>query len=274
MPYPPCKPYIRHRPDEDIRKQEQRHTDICRQKDVAQGEKHGHGDYGYHCRALPHPDGQQLVMDVVPVWQERVLAVAHPVQIDTHHIEAGDYERRVGQHEHVGHTGCHAVGKAPAHLQAEDAEHHADGQAARVAHEYLTSAFGVAEHVIIEERHEHAEGGEGEYGVDVFMRHQEYHSVEQHRHAAQPGGQAVDAVNQVDGVDDEHHGKHRKRPSRPCGYVIYKEQAVQVVNPHSGGNHHHPAGYLHHELRAVTDAYQVIGHAHKIEHQDGTETES
>lgn len=213
-------------------------------------------------------------MDVVSVWQERVLAVAHPVQIDTHHIEAGDYERRVGQHKHIGHTGCHAVRKAPAHLQAEDAEHHADGKASRVAHEYLPATFGVAEHVIIEERHEHAEGGEGEDGVDVFMRHQEYHSVEQHRHAAQPGGQTVDAVNQVDGVDDEHHGKHRDRPSRPCGYVIYKEQAVQVVNPHSGGNHHHPAGYLHHELRAVTDAYQVIGHAYQIEHHDGAETES
>lgn len=65
MPYPPRKPHVRHRPDEDIREQERCHADIHRQQDIAQGEKHGHGYYGDHRRTLPHPDSEQLMVDVV-----------------------------------------------------------------------------------------------------------------------------------------------------------------------------------------------------------------
>lgn len=59
-------------------------------------------------------------------------------------------------------------------------------------------------HIIIEERYEHTKGGEGKHGVDVLVCREEDYSVEKHRHPTQTGSQSIDAVNQVDGIDDEH----------------------------------------------------------------------
>ena len=43
----------------------------------------------------------------------------------------------------------------PAHNQfeTEEAEHHADGQATRVAHEDLPAMFGISENIVIKERY-------------------------------------------------------------------------------------------------------------------------
>ena len=97
-----------------------------------------------------------------------------------------------------------SVRKTVQQFQAEDAQHHADGQASRVTHEYLLSPLYIAEHIIIEERYEHTKGGEGKHGVDVLVCREEDYSVEKHRHPTQTGSQSIDAVNQVDGIDDEH----------------------------------------------------------------------
>lgn len=74
-PYLPGEPCVRRSPHQDVGEQERRHAYKGRQQDVAQGEKHGNGHDGDHCRALPHPDGEQLVVDVVPVGQERIAPV-------------------------------------------------------------------------------------------------------------------------------------------------------------------------------------------------------
>ena len=70
-------------------------------------------------------------------------------------------------------------------LHTQEAEHDADGEAARVAHEYLAPFFCLAEHVIIIERYEYTQGGKGKHGIEILVEPDESQPIEQESDATQ-----------------------------------------------------------------------------------------
>ena len=105
----------------------------------------------------------------------------------------------------------------PAHNQFETkkTEHHADGQAARVAHEDFPTVLGISENIVIEERHQHAQCGERQHGIYILVKHEESQTVKQAGDTAQPGSQPVNAVDQVNSIDDENHDQNGQGISQP-----------------------------------------------------------
>lgn len=57
--------------------------------------------------------------------------------------------------------------------------------------------------LVIIKWYEYAQSSEGKHGIEILVEPDEGHPVEQEGNAAQPRGQSVDAVDEVDGIDDE-----------------------------------------------------------------------
>ena len=267
------EPQIAQRINPYVEQQQQRDVQIVRQEDVAGDEHNGYSDDGNHGRMLLHPDGQQLVMDMVLVGHEGVLSVAYPMEIDPHHIEAGDDKGREGQDKGIGHIVQVFCRKAEQQAEAQETDGHTYRKAACISHKYLFTFVGIAEYIEIEEGDQHAKGGKCNHRIDIFMDDDKQNPVEKHGNAAEAGGKSVDAVNQVDGVDDKHHGKEGERIANPLGDCIDEKDAVQTVNPEPSANHEEASDNLCDELCFVADTNQVVGHTHQIENHDGTEAE-
>ena len=265
-----CNHYIRPRPYCYVETEQEGGAHAGGEEDVEEGECHGGEHYGDHSHTLAHADGKELVVDVVLVGEEGVAAVAHTVEIYPHHIKARHEQRGERQDEGVDMVGRTADGKTR-YADAQETEHDADGEAAGVAHEYLAPFLRLAEHIIIIERHEHPKGGEGKHGIDIQMIPDEGNAIEQEGYAAQAGGKAVDAVDEVDGVDDEHRDEDRDGHGYPHGHGVDEQHAVDIGENHAAARQHDAADNLYEELGAVAHAYQVVGYAHEIEHEDGAE---
>lgn len=99
------------------------------------------------------------MVDVVAVGHKGVAAVADAVEIDAHYVEARHYEGRKGKHERVRHI---RVGQRheEREFEAEETDDETYREASGVAHEDFFLVVGVAEHVVVEKRHEDAGGGE------------------------------------------------------------------------------------------------------------------
>ena len=267
------QPDVDQGPDEEVTEQNPVDVEVAYQQKVGHGENEGDHDDGNHGRALLHADGQQFVVNVVLVREERVAAVAYPVQIDSHYVAAGYEQGREEADHQVGFV-VPAFGRGQRQeLEAEDGKHHADREAARIAHEYFPLLFGVAEYIIIIERYEHSQGGKGKHGIDILATMVEHGAVGQQGDAAKTGCQAVDAVDEVDGIDEKDYGKHRQRVADEGGKGVNAQNAVQVVDRKACGNQHQTAKDLDDELGTVADADEVVGHAGEVEDHDGTESE-
>lgn len=104
------------------------------------------------------------MMDMVLVRLERAVSLADADQDDTHHIErrnnhgAESYEK--------GAFGVrHDIRVVLAVLYGKETEGIAQGKASRIAHENLAGTLHTAEHVVIEERHKHAESTGRKHGI-------------------------------------------------------------------------------------------------------------
>jgi len=89
----------------DVHAKQQVGIDVCGKQDIQQCKNSGGQHDGDHGRALTHTDGEQLVVDMVLVGQEGILAVAHTVEIDTHHIEAWHQQGSEGHYEGIDMMG-------------------------------------------------------------------------------------------------------------------------------------------------------------------------
>jgi len=156
-------------------------------------------------------------------------------------------------------------------LYAEETEHDADGEAARVAHEYLAPFFRLAEHIIIIKRHEYTQSGEGKHGIEILVEPDEGYAIEQEGDAAQPGGQSVDAVDEVDGIDDEHRNENGEGDADPRRHGMDEQHTVKVGQFHSARHQHNAADYLDEELGTVAHSNKVVGDADEVQHDDGAE---
>lgn len=206
------------------------------------------------------------------VGQEGILVVADAPHVHPHHVEARHEHRREGYHHGVGLANA-LVGWIHRDPDAQQRQQDADGEAARVAHEYLLALLRVAEHIEIEERDEHAHRSHRQHRVEIVADDEERDSVDERGYGAQARGQAVDAVDEVERVDDEHHHHHREGHPGPGGDVAQPEDAVEIADPYSAEYEHDGANHLDEELGAVAHAHQVVGDAHQIQHQHGTEAE-
>ena len=69
-------------------------------------------------------------------------------------------------------------------LHTQKTEHDANGEAARVAHEYLAPLFCLAKHIIIIEWDEHTQGGKGKHGIEILVEPDESDAIEEECDAA------------------------------------------------------------------------------------------
>lgn len=125
--------------------------------------------------------------------------------------------------------------------------------------------LSVAEHVVVEERNEGAEGAESYHGIDVQTCADENNSVESAGDGAKAGSQAVDAVDKVDGVGDEHGQQHGQQDGSGQGHGTHSKESVEVVELQAARDDENGGKNLRHELGAVFKADEVISDTHEVE---------
>ena len=256
---------VQQRPRHDVDDEHQRVVEPVYRQEVEGAEAGGHQQDGDHGRAGREAHGQELVVDVVLVRQEGVPAVAHAVQDDAYHVQRRDQQHAEG-HQHGRAAGLgQRVARVHAVAHGEQAEQVAQHQAARVAHEDFPAAGGVAEDVVGEEGDEHADADESHQGVDPPVVPDEQAAEHGQRHHAQPGGQPIDAVDEVDGVGDEHHQHQREGHADEGREHVDAEEPVEVVDVEPGEGEHQRGEQLHDELLGVAHADEVVRHAHDVE---------
>ena len=199
------------------------------------------------------------------VGKERITVGAYAVNVDAYDVEAWNQQ---GRHADDG-----AVAAMGRHVEAADADaHHAQekahGKGAGIAHEYLTVLQGVAEHIEEEEGEQGAQCGGGQHRVGVQAVPETYDGIERACHSAKTGGQAVDAVYQVHGVDDENDEQRGDAQRHPIRHLVDSAETVQVLYAYAAGYDQERGQGLHHELGAVAHADKVVGHAGKVQ-EDG-----
>lgn len=103
-------------------------------------------------------------MDMVLVRLERAVSLADADQDDTHHIERRN--NHGAESDEKGAFGVrHDIRVVLAVLYGKETEGIAQGKASRIAHENLAGTLHTAEHVVIEERHKHAESTGRKHGI-------------------------------------------------------------------------------------------------------------
>lgn len=264
--------------DEDVHRRPCRHIEQEQGGDgymmygeyIDQGKGECDAEDSHHGFALGEAERDKLMVDVVLVGHERAFAVAHAVHHHTHHIEHGDYQEGESNDYRSGYDGF--FGRV-VHREADSqyAQQQADGERTGIAHEYLPSSLYLTKYIIIEEGHQYAQGGEREGGVEPPAQLGEHTSERQEGDAAQSRCQPIDAVNQVNGIEDEHDDKGGEGHGEPCGYLVESEQPVEIVEVKPGTDQDDGAGYLHHELGTVAHAYQIVHHAHEVEQEQPAE---
>lgn len=91
---------------------------------------------------------------MVSVGQERVVSVAYPMQVNPYDVKARDDNWRESQNQGIRQIRV-VFRIALQQSDAQKTENHSDCHATGITHEYLFSAFDVAEHVVIKERNQH-----------------------------------------------------------------------------------------------------------------------
>ena len=252
-------------PDNDVGQEQGRDGHEVDGDDVDHDKGQREADDAHHGLAVAEAHVEELVVDVVAVWQERAAAAAYAVDEDPDDIEHGNQQERESQDDGTGQPGV-LDGIGHAETDAQNAEQEADGQRAGVAHEELAAAAGLAEDVAMEERDEDAQRGEAEERMQPVAQVGEEEAERQKGDAAQAGGQTVDAIDEVDGIEDEDDGQDRERKADPQGEGMDAEQTVEVVEIEAGKGDEDAADQLYEEFGPVADADEVVHQA--TEEQD------
>ena len=124
---------------------------------------------------------------------------------------------------------------------------------------------GVAEHVEHEERQQRSQCGHGDGRENAKVRPQEDIGIEQACYRAEARGQSVNAVDKVDGVDDEDYKKPCQEYRRGKRQLVYAQKPVKIADPDAADDHEGGRYSLHDELGAVFHAHKIVGHACEVE---------
>lgn len=258
----PRHDHIDRNPEDYVADEQQRDVDERGQAIIGAGQQRAAAEYRHHGATLAHAQGQQFMVDMRLVREERITVGAYAVNVDAYDVEAWNQQGR-----HADNGAVAAMGR---HIDAADADAHhaqekADGKGAGIAHEYLTVLQGVAEHVEEEEGEQRAQCGCGQGRVSVQAAPETYDGIERACHSAKTGGQAVDAVYQVHGIDDEDYEQGGDAQRHPVRHLVDSAEAVQVLYAYAAGYDQKRSQGLHHELGAIAHADQIVGHAGKVQ---------
>ena len=124
--------------------------------------------------------------------------------------------------------------------------------------------FGVSEYIIIEERDEHAEGGERHERQHVESHIVECQTVNHTSYGTQTRRKTVNCVNQVNGIYQEYDYNCRERICNPYWPFMDSQDAEKIRKRFSACYQKNGADYLNHELCPVLYADKVIRHTYKI----------
>ena len=197
------------------------------------------------------------------VGKERIAVLAQTQHIHAHHVETRDDERREREHHGVD-VDMVSNRMCGEELDTHYREYETDGERTGVTHENLTVLLHVAEHIVIEKRHEDTESGKRDAGKSIFTYYQERHAVDYRSYRAQARGQTVNTVDKIDGVDEEHYHESSERHSQPRRYVINAEDSTDGVKPRTAAYQHCGTDDLHHEFGYIADTDEGIGNTHKV----------
>ena len=84
---------------------------------------------------------------------------------------------------------------------------------------------------------------------------------------AQAWWESVDAVNEVDGVDDEQDGKNSYRVADPQWNLIYAEDTVEIVYHEVAEREKQCGDKLNDKFVLGLDTFEVINDANKVNHK-------
>ncbi len=249
-------------------------------------------DYG-KCRT--YVGEAQLYEQVVQVGLVRTERRPAADYAGTHHterVEHGDAEHGKREGHKAGTVRERALpGRKGQEHDDKCGEDYAQRERAGVADEHLSLP---AEHVVQEEGHEGGGHHGGEGGHADIAPNMEHYAEDQAAGDAVARGVAVNAVDEVDGVDDAHAGEHRERDGNGRGDELKTPQPVEVVELVAGvinkvqrqdylrGETHHgrKGNHIVHEAHYHHDDYggkhgeherEVAGHAEG--HQAGEHAE-
>ena len=203
------------------------------QRAIKQDKESGNRNDTNHHHPHPHPRAQQLMMKMILIRQERVLVLTQAMQDHTDHVQQRNQHRRESDH-HVRVGQCRRDLVRHAHVDDQETDHVAQRKAAGIPHEKLMSTVGVTEHVVAPKGHKDTQRTDRQQGVNILPTKKEYHAQDRQGDTTQARGQAINTVDQVDGVGDIHHDEHRERHPHPSRHRVNTEQATKRVEPVAG----------------------------------------
>ena len=158
-------------------------------------------------------------------------------------------------------------------MDDQETDHVAQRKAAGIPHEKLMSTVGVTEHVVAPKGHKDTQRTDRQQGVNILPAKKEYHAQDRQGDTTQARGQAVDTINQVNGICYIYHDKHRERHPYPNRHRVNTEQATKRVEPVAWQYQQKRSGDLHGELIAVAYTDQIVANTHQIKQRHAHEQE-
>ena len=134
--------------------------------------------------------------------------------------------------------------------------------------------LGVTKEIEIAKRHQHPHQPGNQNAVEPHVFSHETNEEATEGYERKPGGQSVNAINQVDGIGDKDYQKHGKWCTNDIGHLMDAQEAVKAVKVEAASWHQHGCHDLKQEfgLRSQTD--EIIDQPHSIDqHQAHEEIE-
>lgn len=166
------------------------------------------------------------------------------------------------QYRNIGH----------AETDGQDTQHKTNRQRSGIAHEYFTPPSRVTEHIVVEKRNKCTQCHNRKRSIQPLSLIGKEYGKEEKSYTTQSRSQAIDSIDQVDGVGDKHNRKDGKWNPHRCRQLINSENTIQIVYPQSRGNQQYGTEYLNNELLIIANAYQIVGNTGQIQKQQATQT--
>lgn len=209
---------------------------------------------------------QTAVVKVTFVRMKDALSAKQAAEGNAGEIEAGNDQQRVG-HEKTVRAEGENVGVVHGVFDGQISQSVAQHKTPGVAHEGLGAfAFGT-KHVEEKEREHTPHKSDGQQGVgdDVELPKEQGESGESdHRKS---GGQTVDAVDEIDGIDNEQADEHGEGIAHPKRNFVDAAKTVEVVDVKTAEGHEKGGGQLYGEFERGFEAENVVENANEIDHE-------
>ena len=196
------------------------HDDISTRHE--QNQHHGHAGSKTH--------QQELMMQVGTVRLERMGLPTETSHHYSKHIQTRHQQHTEGGHQRSTVNGM--VGLAIVHtvLDGHQAQDKSQSQATGIAHENLVLLLHIAEHIVTEERHDHAYTDERQEAVHPQSLDGEGEAEHAECHGTESRSQAVDTVDEVDGIGHEDGEQHSKRYTDIGRNLTDTEKTIEIID--------------------------------------------